>query len=303
VPGHDSASWAALRFTLVDHGAARSQSIAGVNSAMECELIDAEEKSARFAEIFHREAEYGEKNQHRINHYPRMSVSTRIRPIEVKRIETQRQGGEERVLAFVQRTPPMMGKNLAYFEIVVQVTLRDFAGARAPVFTYRHPRMPLHHSMVDKLCQSQRLVRKGFVQSSERRLRPMNGLAGSRPCASCNREAVVMRVRSVLVTILVATALSVTGVRGYAFSLSQLLGGGDEQDLNTFKLIHVADLKALLTQRGDKIHVYDANGDMTREKFGTIPGATLLASDDDYPLSVLPANKQAALVFYCADRH
>jgi hypothetical protein len=128
-------------------------------------------------------------------------------------------------------------------------------------------------------------------------------LAGWQRYATDIEEAVVMGVRSVLATTLVVAALSVTAGRGYAFSLSQLLGGGEEQDLNTFKLIHVADLKALLTQRGDKIHVYDANGDVTREKFGTIPGATLLASDDNYPLSVLPSNKRSTLVFYCADRH
>jgi hypothetical protein len=112
-----------------------------------------------------------------------------------------------------------------------------------------------------------------------------------------------MGIRSVVVTILFTAMLTVTAVRGYAFSLSQMLGGGEEQNLDTFKLIHVADLKALLTQRGNKIHIYDANSDVTREKFGTIPGATLLASDDNYPLSVLPSNKHATLVFYCADHH
>lgn len=112
-----------------------------------------------------------------------------------------------------------------------------------------------------------------------------------------------MGVRSIVVTISFAAILTVTAVRGYAFSLSQMLGGGEEQDLNTFKLIHVADLKALLARGGNKIHVYDANIDVTRERFGIIPGATLLASDENYPLSVLPFNKHATLVFYCADRH
>jgi hypothetical protein len=112
-----------------------------------------------------------------------------------------------------------------------------------------------------------------------------------------------MSIRIIVVTILLAAILPVTAVRGYAFNLSQMLGGGEEQNLDTFKLIHVADLKALLTKRGNKVHVYDANGDVTRERFGTIPGATLLGSDDNYPLSVLPSSKHATLVFYCADRH
>jgi hypothetical protein len=112
-----------------------------------------------------------------------------------------------------------------------------------------------------------------------------------------------MGVRRVIVAISLAALLTATATSGYAFSLEHMLGGGEEQNLNTFKLIHVADLKALLANHGNKVHVYDANINVTREKFGTIPGATLLASDEDYPLSVLPSNKHAILVFYCADRH
>jgi hypothetical protein len=112
-----------------------------------------------------------------------------------------------------------------------------------------------------------------------------------------------MVVRSVVVTLSLAAILSVTAVPSYAFNLSQMLSGGEEQNLDTFKLIHVADLKALLSEPGNKVHVYDANVAETRERFGTIPGAILLASHDDYPLSVLPANKHAVLVFYCADSH
>src|SRR5208282_3772833 len=79
VPSHDSTAGAALRFPLVDHGAARSESIAGVNSAMERQLVDTKEKSASFAKVFHSEAEHRQKNQHRINHYPRVPVRTSIR--------------------------------------------------------------------------------------------------------------------------------------------------------------------------------------------------------------------------------
>ncbi len=112
-----------------------------------------------------------------------------------------------------------------------------------------------------------------------------------------------MGVRNVITTIWLAAALTVTAVPGYAFSLSQMLGGGEEQNLNTFKLIHVADLKTLLAERGSKVHVYDANLGVTRARFGTIHGATLLDSDENYALSLLPSNKHAKLVFYCADRH
>ena len=112
-----------------------------------------------------------------------------------------------------------------------------------------------------------------------------------------------MRIRNIVATLLLAALATAIPVSGYAFNLAQMLGRGEDQDLNTFKVIHVADLKGLLAKHGAKIYVYDANGAATRDRFGTIPGAALLSSDDDYPLSVLPPNKHATLVFYCANTH
>jgi hypothetical protein len=112
-----------------------------------------------------------------------------------------------------------------------------------------------------------------------------------------------MRIQSIVAPLLFAALLTAIPLSGYAFNLSQMLGRGEDQDLNTFKLIHVADLKGLLANHGDRVHVYDANVAATRDRFGTIPGATLLSSDDNYPLSVLPPNKHATLVFYCANTH
>jgi rhodanese-related sulfurtransferase len=45
--------------------------------------------------------------------------------------------------------------------------------------------------------------------------------------------------------------------------------------------------------------IFDANGADTRKEYGVVPGAVLLASHKDYPLSVLPPAKSAKLVFYC----
>ncbi|HEX4476097.1 MAG TPA: rhodanese-like domain-containing protein [Polyangiaceae bacterium] len=45
--------------------------------------------------------------------------------------------------------------------------------------------------------------------------------------------------------------------------------------------------------------IFDANGGDTRAEYGVIPGAVLLTSHDDYPLSELPADKSEKLVFYC----
>jgi hypothetical protein len=87
-----------------------------------------------------------------------------------------------------------------------------------------------------------------------------------------------------------------------ALDLGKLLGHGEnDPTLETFKLIRVADLKNLIADPNAKIHIYDANVLETREKFGVIPGATLLSSDDKYDLSVLPSDKHAKLVFYCAN--
>ncbi|HKV54418.1 MAG TPA: hypothetical protein VJN94_07220 [Candidatus Binataceae bacterium] len=111
-------------------------------------------------------------------------------------------------------------------------------------------------------------------------------------------------MRALLVAIVSGLALAVSAAPGYSFNLSQMLGGGSEdQSLDTFKIIRVADLKTLAADPHAQVHIYDVNGASTRDKFGVIPGASLLDSDDAYPLSALPANKGAKLVFYCANTH
>lgn len=68
-----------------------------------------------------------------------------------------------------------------------------------------------------------------------------------------------------------------------------------------FKLIHVADLEKSMS--AGKVFVYDANTKATREKEGLIPGAKQLASVTSYDAkATLPADKNASLVFYCANQ-
>jgi rhodanese-related sulfurtransferase len=43
----------------------------------------------------------------------------------------------------------------------------------------------------------------------------------------------------------------------------------------------------------------DANGVETRQKYGVVPGATLLTDHRNYALSELPSDKHQPLVFYC----
>ena len=48
--------------------------------------------------------------------------------------------------------------------------------------------------------------------------------------------------------------------------------------------------------------IFDANGDSTREQYGTIPGAKLLESSSNYDVhATLPSNQNSDLVFYCAN--
>ena len=44
----------------------------------------------------------------------------------------------------------------------------------------------------------------------------------------------------------------------------------------------------------------DCNGDRTRKKNGVLPGA-ILTSEEDFPASELPPDKEMKLIFYCAD--
>jgi len=112
-----------------------------------------------------------------------------------------------------------------------------------------------------------------------------------------------MGIRRILLgaTLLVAAA-SLGASPARAFDLSHLMGyGNNDPTLETFKLIHVADLKALMESDKSSLHIYDANAAETRDQYGVIPGAMLLNSDDHYDLAVLPQDKDAKLVFYCAN--
>ena len=92
----------------------------------------------------------------------------------------------------------------------------------------------------------------------------------------------------------------------FAFDLPKLLGGtGDERNSDTFKIIHIAELASMMSDKTPNLHIYDANGPDTREKFGVIPGRSdaLIRRCLQHGASTLPAQKNDPLVFYCADIH
>ena len=50
----------------------------------------------------------------------------------------------------------------------------------------------------------------------------------------------------------------------------------------------------------DSLTVVDCNGESTRKKFGIVPGAVLVADEETFAASELPADKARKLVFYCS---
>lgn len=67
-------------------------------------------------------------------------------------------------------------------------------------------------------------------------------------------------------------------------------------------VVTVDELAQLLDQ-GAAIPV-DANNERTREEHGVIPNARLLTSSSDYDVDAeLPSDRDAKLVFYCANEH
>jgi hypothetical protein len=110
-------------------------------------------------------------------------------------------------------------------------------------------------------------------------------------------------LRGAIIAIVLAWGvLASLAIPSDALDFGQLLGhGSNDPMLETFKIIHVADLRAMMAKPDSDVHIYDANTAGTRQKYGVIPGAALLDSDDKYPLSVLPSDKHAKLVFYCAN--
>ncbi len=100
---------------------------------------------------------------------------------------------------------------------------------------------------------------------------------------------------------MLATLLLAIATSANAFDLRKLIAN-DPTEPDKFKIIHVADLAALVADQNSHVNIYDANGWGLRSRVGIIPGAHLLSSDDKYDVAgTLPPDKQAKLVFYCAD--
>ncbi len=70
---------------------------------------------------------------------------------------------------------------------------------------------------------------------------------------------------------------------------------------DVFQLIDAPTLAEWTKKDAKNVVVYDANNAKTREKEGTIPNAKLLSSFNKFEVSELTANKDAKVVFFCAN--
>lgn len=86
-----------------------------------------------------------------------------------------------------------------------------------------------------------------------------------------------------------------------AFFLLTLTLSLKAKEEHKFKLIHVKELDTMITEKTPKLAIFDANTKAIRAKEGVIPGAKPLSSSNAFNVSELPAEKDAKLVFYCAN--
>jgi rhodanese-related sulfurtransferase len=81
--------------------------------------------------------------------------------------------------------------------------------------------------------------------------------------------------------------------------LASLGLAGCRADLSGLQTASVEELASWNAQHAD-LTICDANSADTRERYGVIPGAVLLSNYRDYePVTELPADTGAKLVFYC----
>jgi rhodanese-related sulfurtransferase len=111
-----------------------------------------------------------------------------------------------------------------------------------------------------------------------------------------------LRASRLVISMLVGVIVFSMTAAAFAFDIGKLLDNPQKPD--KFAVIRVDKLSSLMNDPNSHVNIYDANGWGLRSTAGVIPGAHLLTSDDKYDVAKeLPANKNAKLVFYCADLH
>jgi hypothetical protein len=106
-----------------------------------------------------------------------------------------------------------------------------------------------------------------------------------------------------MVSVIVGAIVLCAVAPAFAFDIGSLLNNKPKEP-DKFAIISVSQLASLMADTNSHVNIYDANGWGLRSTAGVIPGAHLLTSDDKYDVATeLPPNKNAKLVFYCADLH
>jgi rhodanese-related sulfurtransferase len=67
----------------------------------------------------------------------------------------------------------------------------------------------------------------------------------------------------------------------------------------SIKEVSIKEVQQYVQTKPANVVILDANNEDARKSAGTIPGATLLSSYNQYALSELPKDKNSTLVFYC----
>jgi rhodanese-related sulfurtransferase len=110
-----------------------------------------------------------------------------------------------------------------------------------------------------------------------------------------------LRTRRSIVSAIVGAIVLCAAAPAFAFDIGTLLNNKPKEP-DKFAVIRVDRLASLMNDPNSRVNIYDANGWGLRSTAGVIPGAHLLTSDDKYDVAKeLPPNKDAKLVFYCAD--
>jgi hypothetical protein len=111
------------------------------------------------------------------------------------------------------------------------------------------------------------------------------------------------RARGSIVSVIVGAIVLSVAASGFAFDLGSLLNSKPKVP-DKFAVIRVDRLASLIADPNAHVKIYDANGWGLRSTAGVIPSAHLLTSYDKYDVGKeLPPDKDAKLVFYCADLH
>ena len=100
---------------------------------------------------------------------------------------------------------------------------------------------------------------------------------------------------------MIAHALALTLLSATPAATTHAVGPVNQADQG-FQLIHVDQLASMLADSNNPPQIFDANDSDFRSKNGVIPGAKLLPGHDYDVASILPSQKDAKLVFYCANQ-